>query len=169
MSLLSPAGGSQQAIPPRSVCITAFFTQTNTMSCPSKLIIPCISGTLNQPPPQNAVASKPRNMYESANAQRSARIYSPTKREACTVSSVNRPLSPHQILGYCEDSLTAIRMQHKLTYGLRRSPTRANFQNIPKTLRLSALAEAVRSCGRGWIRVHPSLLRSMMPGATACT
>lgn len=33
-----------------------------------------------------------------------------------------------------EGVLTAIRTQHILTYGLSRSPTRANFQNIPKRL-----------------------------------
>lgn len=34
-----------------------------------------------------------------------------------------------------EDRLTAMKTQQRLTYGLRRSPMRANFQNMPKTLR----------------------------------
>jgi hypothetical protein len=35
---------------------------------------------------------------------------------------------------YTQTKLTAINTQQILTYGLNRSPIRAHFQNIPKTL-----------------------------------
>lgn len=41
------------------------------------------------------------------------------------------------------EELTAIRIQQILTYGLRRSPIRAHFQNIPKNLDRSQQLETL--------------------------
>lgn len=54
---------------------------------------------------------------------------------------------PYSSLGWIKGSLTAMRKQHILTYGLSRSPTRAHFQNIPNTLRESVLCRIFRVQG----------------------
>lgn len=73
-----------------------------------------------------------------------------------------------------QDLLTAIQMQNMLTYGLNRSPIRADFQGIPKILRgrgdkISVDKFHVELAKKRLARVaYPSLCRSIIPGAMEC-
>lgn len=60
------------------------------------------------------------------------------------------------------EELTAIRIQQILTYGLKRSPIRAHFQNIPKKLDRSQRLRAHDIDTRAI--PYPCWLRSMIPG-----
>jgi hypothetical protein len=66
-----------------------------------------------------------------------------------------------------DETLTAIATQHKLTYGLNRSPIRAARQNVPRGLH-HPISEVLKLRDQGCVFAHPALFRSSHAGKTPC-